>query len=278
MNSLKACSRFISTAQPGPGVGPRRAPRRQRGGHRQDLCHARRGGCGARGRRQRAETPTPSAVIFGPAAAELQNPDRVQATNELSAFTAALNAAPIGSCMSRTPNACSKWATNSWPFPVPIVKRDGQWFFDTEAGKDEFLNRRIGKNELATLQSVRAYVEAQREYASQGSRWRRGAGVRAEVQQHARARKTGFTGRPISTVRSARSARSWPRRRTRVTAWKPREAGRRAGAVPRLFLQDPHPPGQIRARRQIRLRHQRQHDRRLRARGLARRIRRDPAS
>jgi len=52
-----------------------------------------------------------------------------------------------------------------WPFPVPIVPRDGRWFFDTEAGKDELLNRRIGRNELATLQSVRAYVEAQREYA-----------------------------------------------------------------------------------------------------------------
>ena len=68
--------------------------------------------------------------------------------------------------MSRRPNACSKLATNAWPFPVPIVKRNGHWFFDTEAGKDEILNRHIGKNELATLQSVRAYVEAQREYAS----------------------------------------------------------------------------------------------------------------
>ena len=46
------------------------------------------------------------------------------------------------------------------------MKKDGQWFFDTEAGKDEILNRRIGGNELATLQVVRAYVEAQREYAA----------------------------------------------------------------------------------------------------------------
>jgi hypothetical protein len=56
--------------------------------------------------------------------------------------------------------------TNAWPFPVPIVKRNGRWFFDTEAGKDEILNRHIGKNELATLESVRTCVEAQREYAS----------------------------------------------------------------------------------------------------------------
>ena len=46
------------------------------------------------------------------------------------------------------------------------MKKDGRWFFDTEAGKEEILSRRIGKNELSTLQAVRAYVEAQREYAS----------------------------------------------------------------------------------------------------------------
>jgi hypothetical protein len=46
------------------------------------------------------------------------------------------------------------------------VKKDGGWFFDTEAGKEEILHRRIGKNELATLQVMRAYVDAQREYAS----------------------------------------------------------------------------------------------------------------
>ena len=45
-------------------------------------------------------------------------------------------------------------------------KQDGHWFFDTAAGKEELLNRRIGRNERLTLQSVRAYVEAQREYAT----------------------------------------------------------------------------------------------------------------
>jgi hypothetical protein len=45
------------------------------------------------------------------------------------------------------------------------VKREGQWYFDTEGGKEELLNRRIGRNELAVLQTVRAYVDAQREYA-----------------------------------------------------------------------------------------------------------------
>jgi len=49
---------------------------------------------------------------------------------------------------------------------VPLVKRDGRWFFDTEIGKDELLGRRIGQNEISTLEVMRGYVDAQREYAS----------------------------------------------------------------------------------------------------------------
>jgi hypothetical protein len=104
-------------------------------------------------------------VIFGPVGVEIQNPDRVQAANELSAFNDAVK--QHQQIVHESDAKCVlEIGTNAWPFPVPIVKRNGQWFFDTEAGKDEILNRHIGKNELATLQSVRAYVEAQREYAS----------------------------------------------------------------------------------------------------------------
>jgi hypothetical protein len=104
-------------------------------------------------------------VIFGPVGVEIQNPDRVQAANELSAFNAAVN--QHQRLVHESDAKCVlEIGTNAWPFPVPITKRNGQWFFDTEAGKDEILNRHIGKNELATLQSVRAYVEAQREYAT----------------------------------------------------------------------------------------------------------------
>jgi hypothetical protein len=52
-----------------------------------------------------------------------------------------------------------------WPFPIPIVKEGESWFFDTRAGKQEVLNRRIGRNELSTIQVCLAYVDAQREYA-----------------------------------------------------------------------------------------------------------------
>ncbi len=52
-----------------------------------------------------------------------------------------------------------------WPFPIPLVKKGNQWFFDTKAGKEEILNRRIGDNELNTIQVMLAIVDAQREYA-----------------------------------------------------------------------------------------------------------------
>lgn len=53
-----------------------------------------------------------------------------------------------------------------WPFPIPIVKRGETWFFDTKQGKEELINRRIGKNELNTIQACLAYVDGQREYAA----------------------------------------------------------------------------------------------------------------
>ena len=53
----------------------------------------------------------------------------------------------------------------NWPFPIPIVKKDNQWLFDTKAGKEEILNRRIGENELTAILVSSAYVKAQREYA-----------------------------------------------------------------------------------------------------------------
>ena len=53
-----------------------------------------------------------------------------------------------------------------WPFPIPLVKQGGAWRFDTEAGAEEILNRRIGRNELGAIEVCRAHVDAQREYAS----------------------------------------------------------------------------------------------------------------
>jgi hypothetical protein len=104
--------------------------------------------------------------IFGSASDELQNPDRVQATNDLAKFSAALSATNHLVRMSET-KIVIEAGEDLWPFPVPLVKEGGGWHFDTEAGQQEILNRRIGKNELEVLAVMRQYVEAQREYASE---------------------------------------------------------------------------------------------------------------
>jgi len=53
-----------------------------------------------------------------------------------------------------------------WEFPIPLVREAGLWRFDVEAGREEVLNRRVGRNELSTLATLRAIVDAQREYAA----------------------------------------------------------------------------------------------------------------
>jgi hypothetical protein len=53
----------------------------------------------------------------------------------------------------------------NWPFPVPIVKKNGAWVFDTAAGKKEILYRRIGRNEFDTIDTLNALVDAQKDYA-----------------------------------------------------------------------------------------------------------------
>lgn len=57
--------------------------------------------------------------------------------------------------------------TNDWPFPIPLVKHDGQWFFDTDAGREEIINRHIGGDELYAIGVCRAYVRAQKDYHNQ---------------------------------------------------------------------------------------------------------------
>ncbi len=54
-----------------------------------------------------------------------------------------------------------------WPLPFPITKgEDGKWAFDTYAGIEEVINRRVGENEIEAIATARSYVEAQQDYAS----------------------------------------------------------------------------------------------------------------
>lgn len=54
----------------------------------------------------------------------------------------------------------------NWPFPIPIVDKNGAWLFDTAKGKREVLFRRIGRNENSAMGTLRSLVDAEKEYAS----------------------------------------------------------------------------------------------------------------
>ena len=57
---------------------------------------------------------------------------------------------------------------DAWPLPIPLVKEGERWKFDLAAAKEEIANRRVGRNELMTIATLHALVDAQREYASVG--------------------------------------------------------------------------------------------------------------
>ena len=105
-------------------------------------------------------------AIFGPVGHELISPDVVQATEEYQTFVQRLTEKTQLFNHSES-NVVLEIGADGWPFPIPIVKKDGQWFFDAAAGKDEVLARRIGRNETGAISVCDAYVDAQREYASQ---------------------------------------------------------------------------------------------------------------
>jgi Protein of unknown function (DUF2950) len=67
-----------------------------------------------------------------------------------------------------------------WPFPVPLIHKDNQWFFDSAAGRVEVLARRVGRNEMTAIEVCRGYVEAQLEYAAHD---RNGDGVLQYAQK-----------------------------------------------------------------------------------------------
>jgi hypothetical protein len=103
--------------------------------------------------------------IFGVQIDELLTGDEVQDANNARRFAAAMaqGCKPVKEGEDRI---ILEVGTNDWPMPIPLVKSDGQWYFDTAAGKEEIINRHIGKDELHAIGVCRAYVAAQRQYAS----------------------------------------------------------------------------------------------------------------
>ena len=104
-------------------------------------------------------------AMFGPAGHSLVSVDVVEAAGERELFMRRVKE-KVNLVAASGSKQVLQLGADGWPFPIPLVKQDGQWIFDVEAGKEEILNRRIGANELGAIQVCRAYVQAQREYAS----------------------------------------------------------------------------------------------------------------
>jgi hypothetical protein len=104
--------------------------------------------------------------IFGPEGQELVSGDKVEDANERAAFAKALSQM-CRLAYESDDRIVLNVGAEDWPFPIPLVRKDGQWFFDTAAGKEEIINRRVGENEIVAIGVCRTYVMAQREYAGE---------------------------------------------------------------------------------------------------------------
>jgi hypothetical protein len=97
----------------------------------------------------------------------VSSPDPVQDKNNALAFA---GRAREKQSLAKDPSDKNRYILSvgkeDWPLPIPIVKREGKWYFDSKAGHTEILYRRIGANELNAIEVCRGFVEAQRKYAS----------------------------------------------------------------------------------------------------------------
>jgi len=107
------------------------------------------------------------AKLFGPDYEQLLSGDEVEDTKDLDEFAVA-----AGESAQLQKAGDSKFTVivgrDNWPTPIPLVQKDGKWFFDTPAGLDEIINRRIGENEFSAIATCRAYAVAQWEYYTEG--------------------------------------------------------------------------------------------------------------
>jgi hypothetical protein len=112
-------------------------------------------------------------ALFGPDVKELLSGDPRQDAIEFASF-----AKLVGQYAHLSRKADDRYVLNigpqNWPLPIPLVRRDGTWYFDTLAGKDEIINRRVGEDETVAIGVCRTFVQAEREYADED---RDGSGV-----------------------------------------------------------------------------------------------------
>jgi hypothetical protein len=114
----------------------------------------------------RAGDPSAILEVLGPDGRDIissgdEVADRATREKFVAAFDTKHTLAPEGDA-----KAVLVLGDDDWPFPIPIIGKNGEWQFDTKSGLDEILRRRIGRNELAAMEVLLAYVQAQNEYAS----------------------------------------------------------------------------------------------------------------
>jgi len=107
------------------------------------------------------------AKLFGPDYDQLLSGDDVEDNKDLAEFAGAVQESAQLQKVNDNKYTITVGKDN-WPTPVPLVQKDGKWLFDTKAGLEEVINRRVGENELSAISTCRAYAVAQWEYYTEG--------------------------------------------------------------------------------------------------------------
>lgn len=115
---------------------------------------------------ERYDTASLLEILGSDAQDLLVSEDSAEDKRRAAAFVALAHDKNSVTVNSKTGHAELVVGNDDWPLPIPIVKRNGNWYFDSKAGRKEILFRRIGENELSAIQVSRGFVEAQEEYAA----------------------------------------------------------------------------------------------------------------
>lgn len=110
--------------------------------------------------------PELKAILGSEGAPLVETADTVADRNHATDFAAEAHAQQRLEFDSAGTTATLSVGLEDWPMPIPIVERDGRWYFDATAGAEEILRRRIGQNELDAIAVSEGFVVAEREYAS----------------------------------------------------------------------------------------------------------------
>jgi Protein of unknown function (DUF2950) len=126
----------------------------------------------------KSDDPREMAKFFGPDGKQLLSGDRVQDQEQLKRFSTNLDVS--AQLQKEGAGYTILVGETKWPFPIPLVSSGDRWQFDTKAGIEEILNRRIGQDELAAIGTCRAYAIAQWEYYTESGGDTQGLAVYAQ--------------------------------------------------------------------------------------------------